>query len=475
MTWRRFLVLSVAVAATLSAASAFDTSLEASLDRFEAAQTQSLVEDVWAHQRRRVASRFAPEPSAARGPEDPAVRVEWYLRLGPARAPIGLEDLKGVRDAELLDDVLWSLVNEAVMGDIFAPGNDWTSIRSAVGAFLEEHPLNKNLLQTPHGAWWAWMQDQPSRGPTPWELGTLQKLLEARDLSEPLASLQGYCAAARELPEDQRSAGFALARETRAKFPTDIVKQRQLLREIYARKVPCRRLYSDLAEIYEERKNYDLASEQRSYALLQKLAERKALSGPELRDVARYSFEAGEWKNAYEFSGLALEYDVVGDVDTRVRRLLAGVRSNQAAYKDTDVASDAFESVLQEAFQSKYRDEILKSYAEFLEARGHTQAALEVWRWNFQYASRRPQRLEGLERAVMTEGRKLDGVEKSGVTKDDVLRWLDSLATLRRFEPGSGVLQRETAAAPARIASTGLERDAEVRASLEEIRKGGTR
>ena len=467
---RKVVLLTIFAGSAFSVAAAVDSSLETSFDRFESTQIQSLVEDMWAHQRRLVRARFSAEQAKNTTIEDPAVRVEWYLRLGPARSPIGLDELTAVRDPKLLDEVLWSLVNEAVMGNLLEASNDWQSIQETIGSFLETHPLRRALLETSRGAWWAWIQDLPFKGETPWQLGTLQQLLRARTISDPLASLQAYCVATVKIPSDQRLAGLHVARELRSRLPIEIMKQRQLLREVFARKVSCSRLFTDLAEIYEERRNYELASEQRSYALLQKMEGGVALNSSELRDVAHYSYEAGDWKNAYEFYSRA-RTEGANDVDIKARQLLAGIRSSQVAYQDTESASEIFETVLQESFQSIYRDEVLLAYANFLESRSKIQSALEVWRWNYQYASKKEQRLEGLEKAVIIEGRSLDSSRFEKPPKAELLSWLNSMNTLKRFEASSPVFLREKALALNRVKRAGLSENLEVRATLKEIIK----
>jgi hypothetical protein len=455
------------------ARSAADISLDAALDRFEGASTQSSVEDLWAHQRRLVGARFSASESR-RAPEDGLIKIEWYLRLGPSRAPLTLEDLRVVRDPQLMDEVLWSLVGEAVLGDFFESSIEWAGIRSALATFLATHPQRKALLETRHAAWWAWFQDIPSKGSIPWELSTLKALLQARAASAPLAMAQNYCAAASLIPEDQRSVGLSVAREFRARLPDDILKQRQVLRENFTQKVSCQRLYSDLAEVYEERRLFDVASEQRSYALLQKLESGAKLTSSEIRDVARYSFEAGEWRKAFEFYLRAREEGAT-DLDVRVRELIAGTRAANYRYKDTASTSQQFEDVLQISFQSIYRDEVLRSYADFLEARGNMSGALEVLRWNYQYAASKEQRLWGLQRSIVLSGVALERGEAGIDRKAELLRWLDGLSVLRRLDPASEVFSAQSKRAESRVRRLGLFGEVDVRASLEEIQKGARR
>jgi tetratricopeptide (TPR) repeat protein len=469
---KQILLTALTMGSTLTFASS-EISLDAALDRFEGASTQSSVEDLWAHQRRLVGARFSSAESR-RTPEDALIKIEWYLRLGPARSPLNLDDLRVVREPKLLDEVLWSLLGEAVLGDLFVSTNDWAGIRSALAAFLSTHPLRKALLTTNHAAWWAWLQDLPSKGPTPWELSTLKGLLVARESRAPLAMAEAYCAAATQIPNDQHSVGLSVAREFRARLPEEVLKQRQVLRENFARKVSCQRLYSDLAEVYEERRLYDVASEQRSYALLQKLDSGSKLSSSEIRDVARYSFEAGEWRKAFEFYLRAREEGAT-DLDVRVRELVAGTRAANYRYKDTAATSQQFEDVLQLSFQSIYRDEVLRSYADFLEARGNMPGALEVWRWNYQYAASKEQRLLGLQRAALLGGVALErggmGIER----KAELLRWLDGLSVLRRLDPTSEVFSSQAKRAESRVKRLGLFGEIDVRASLEEVQKESRR
>jgi len=450
-----------------------EVSLDAALDRFEGASTQSSVEDLWAHQRRLVGARFAAAESR-RSPEDALIKIEWYLRLGPSRSPLTLEDLRVVRDPKLMDEVLWSLMAEAVLGDFFAPSNDWPGIRGALSGFLSTHPQRKALLETSHSAWWAWIQDLPPKGPLPWELATVKALLPAREANGPLAMMAAYCAAATPIPEDQRAAGLSLAKELRARLPEEILKQRQVLRENFVRKVPCRRLYSDLAEVYEERRFFDVASEQRSYALLQKLDSGIKLSSSEIRDVARYSFEAGEWRKAFEFYLRAREEGAT-DLDVRVRELVAGTRAANYRYKDTSSTSQQFEDVLQISFQSIYRDEVLRSYADFLEARGNLPGALEVWRWNYQYAASKDQRLFGLRRSLVLGATLLERGNTGIDRKSELLRWLDAVSALQRLEPSGEAQKLQSKRAEPLVRRLGLFGEVDVRASLEEIQKGARR
>ncbi len=472
MIVKQVLIAGLIMGSGFAVASA-ELTLDAALDRFEGASTQSLVEDLWAHQRRLVGARFSAAESP-RAPEDGLIKIEWYLRLGPSRSPLVLEDLRVVRDPQLMDEVLWSLMSEAVLGDFFGSSNDWVGIRSALAAFLSTHSQHKALLETRHGAWWAWLQDIPSKGPIPWELSTLQGLLLARASSAPLTMAQTYCAAAKLIPENQRTVGLSVAREFRARLPIDILKQRQILRENFAQKISCQRLYSSLAEVYEERRLFDLASEQRSYALLQKLDSGAKLTSAEIRDVARYSFEAGEWRKAFEFYLRAREEGAT-DLDVRVRELVAGTRAANHRYKDTSSTSQKFEDVLQISFQSIYRDEVLRSYAEFLEARGNMSGALEVLGWNFQYASSKEQRLWGLQRSVILGGAALERGESGIERKAELLRWLDGLSVLQRLNPTNEVLGAQSKRAESRARRLGLFGELDVRASLEEIQKGGRR
>ena len=454
----------------LSSAALPDTSIATALDRFEGAQAQSLVEDVWAHQRRLVGRRFSGAHNGRASDEDALIRVEWYLRLGALRSPLTLEDLNGVRDPQLLDEVLWSLLNEAVMGDLFLPSNDWSAIRRSLADFLESHPLRKAMLETPRATWWAWIQDLPLKKEKPWELEVLAELLEARTMGDPLKRLQRSCRASSVLPEDARVVGLSIAREVRAAFPEETLRQRQLLREIFVRKVSCERLYFDLAEVYEQRQLFEIASEQRSHALLQKLEAGDILSASELRDVARSSFEAKDWRKAFEFYSRALEAGS-SDLDVRVRLLVAGTRARAPGYEDPERTQTNFENMLQQAFQSLHRDELLQSYATYLESQKRDEAALEVWRWNYEYATSKSQRLEGLEKSSRLAGLRLDkgltGLER----KNEAIKWLDALSTLHRLNPTSELLRRERSLAEPRLRRLNLFSEADVRASLEELRK----
>jgi len=448
-----------------------EASLDSAFDRFESAQAQSLVEDFWAHQRRLVQSRFVSSVGG-QSAEDSLIKIEWYLRLGPARSPITLDDLKVVRDPGLLDEVLWSLLNEAVLGDVFLSSNDWEGIRASIGEFLRGHTLRRALLETDHAAWWAWIQDLPLKNTkTSWELKTLQQVLIARETSDPLASLQQYCSASREIPADQGAAGLTLARQLRASFPDSIVKQRQLLREVFTRKVPCQRLFKDLAEVYEERQNFDVASEQRSYSLLQKLESGKALNSAELRDVAHSLFEAGEWGKAFEFYSRARQ-EGSNDLDVRVREVVSGVRAEKVKFKDITETSRTFENVLHESFQSIYRDEVLRAYASFLESRKDLEPAVEVWKWNYQYATLKSQRIEGLEKSISLAAQWLDQGQMGLARKTEALDWLDSISTLRRLSPSSAVLKKQIPSAEARMKRLGLLGEADIRASLGEAQRG---
>jgi hypothetical protein len=448
--------------------------LVAALDRYESAQAQSLIEDLWAHQRRVVSTRFArSEPHLIN--EDPLVRVEWYLRVGPARAPITLADLKRIKDARLLDEILWALLNEAVSGDVFLATNDWIGIRAALNTFLSEHALRGAVVREAHGAWWAWIQGVSSKtAPSAWQLEALIKTQEARMIADPLRSLQSSCAASEALPGDARATGLSLARQTRGRFPDDIRKQRQLLREVYLAKTPCRRLFDDLADVYEERSEFALASEQRSYALLQKLESGETLESSDIRDIARYSFEGGDWSKAHEFYTRAIAGGA-RDLDLRVRELVTAQRAGHLKNLEPNTLRWRFENLLKEAFNSIYRDELLLSYASYLDDGQNLQDVRDVWQWNFQYASRRDQRVQGLERLVQIEGQELEGGPVGLARKGDALRWLDYLSVLQRFATEGPVFDHEVGLAPGRLQRLELLGEAEVRASLGELQSRGPR
>ncbi|MEO5666872.1 MAG: hypothetical protein ABIR96_02310 [Bdellovibrionota bacterium] len=471
MSWKKMIGAILVMLPLVTRAAAKEISLDAALDRFESTEAQSVVEDLWAHQRRLVNARFASSKERPQFGEDSLIKVEWYLRLGPARSPITLDDLGKVRDTALMDEVLWALLNEAVMGDVFGSENDWPSIRAALADFLSTHSQRKALLETPHAAWWAWIQDLPYKGKIPWELSSLRQLLEARDFPDPLKKAQAYCAVSKGLSEESRSTGISIARELRAHLPEETLKQRQILREVFARKTPCRRLFSDLAEVFDERQDFQLAAEQRSYALLQKLESGEKLAASELREIARYSFEAADWRKAYDFYSKARE-EGSQELDVRVREIVSGTRVGADRYKDVAETSKNFEDALQEAFQSIYRDELLRSYAVYLESHKNAVGALEVWNWNYQYATAKPQRIEGLEKILALEGQAIDQGPTGIDTKTSALRWLDLLDALRKLAPSSLVYAQQSRLAEARIRRLGLLGEAEIRASLDESLKG---
>jgi tetratricopeptide (TPR) repeat protein len=445
------------------------------LDRFAIMSERASLEDFWAHQRRLSSHRYLNlEFQEPRLLDDPQMRREWYLRLGPAGVPLTLAELDGVRQAKLFDELLWTLLRENIAYDFWDPSIDWAQIRLTMGSYLSSHPLSKVAIKEKHGSWWRWMMESRVREGDPEELRALDLVLRARVEENPLKKLGVYVEVLNLVQTVDSEAALRVASEVLSRMPTETQLRRRVFRE-YFEKNPksfeASKAFALLAEVVESQRNYKEALELAAYSLLIRVQMGENLKAIDLKKIGDGEYQSGDYKKAVAYYARALAADREGledlDVmDLEVKYLLARYYSGDLAKSE---GYDAFEDILSRAFQTNFRDELLQGYASYLESVKDFLGAREIWIWNFKYSSVRERRVQGIQKASQISGDLLKDQKPSLALGPEALQWLSLLGSWKRMNPKDPLLEKEIARARKIVSSLGLSQESMIRASLKEL------
>lgn len=389
--------------------------LEDHIRQYENMVYDSKIEDRWSQSRRyqndiadRSNNEFEPK---AHVNSDEVIKVEWYLRRGPLGAPVVLGDLKKVSNSKILDGALWGILKESTQSDFFSKNNDWYLLRSIVGTFIKRHPLKSVLLTEEHSPWWAWMIGQRVKKDAPAELRALSSVYLSRTELHPVKRLQGYAFAhgllassedfhsanlvAEEVVDQATNSMPVIRRSMRDFFELTKGKDKRLI-------LDAENLFSNIAEVLNQRSDFALSAEVMAYRSLLKLARGSSINAREFLDIANSEYEGARWGKAYQYYSLALSAGGLSDVESndlleaRMRQLIAGSKSNSV----DDISIDDFEKMLESTFNSVFRDEALAGLAGFLENIEFLYEAEQAWDWVRRYSYRKDRRLVGVKRLI---------------------------------------------------------------------------
>jgi hypothetical protein len=473
----RFGICFFACASANSGANVAGT-IEALLDRYEVMAERSQVEDVWASQRRLASKNYIPLTSGAlHDDNDFLMRREWYLRLGSAAVPLTLRDLKDVREAALLDELLWALLLENIENNFWAPSHPWSMLRATLSKFLSEHVLGVSLEQEKHQDWWRWVQGKRlGKNPDP-RILALDKILSARSEKNSLRRVEHFFAAFDFLKTEPKGSLERLGQELWDGASSSEEEARKIFREFYNRNpqnIIAENGYVLLSEVLAKRGQGRLAAEFLAYSLMSRLARGEALSFVELKAIADQQYQDARYDQAYMYYSLAQEKSVgvrgPAFLDLEVKKQLAALYSGELKKIQADVVQDEFERLLDTAFHSVYRDSLLVGYGEFLEERADWHGARDIWSWVYQFAADSQKRLLGYARSSRATRTLLEAQSPGLNKKENLLQWLALLGVWKRRDSQSPEFRKELNEAVRIAQKLGLSREAEVQASLGELR-----
>lgn len=460
---------------------ALDSTYEA-FNRFERLSEKAALEDMWAHQRRLSSSRYLDvEALEPRFLEDPQMRREWYLRLGPAGVPLSLAELDGVRQADLFDELLWALFQESIQADPWEESIPWAQLKQTLSSYINGHPLGKIILkESNHQAWWLWIAgkafgknlDKASFN----DLVALDKIIGAREQKNPLKRLDAYVFAIALLAEPQPNAARRVAAELLKNSPADETLRRRVFREYYlehSKSPEALVVFSLLADVDDSQRNFKEGLELGSYSLLIRLNQGEQLSAQNFKKIGDGEYQGEDFKKAVLYYTRAMGSSKDGMtsldvIDLEVKLLLARYHSGLLPKAET---YDAFEEMLDRAFQTTYRDDLLQGYAMALEASKDLLGARDIWLWNFQYSTTKERRVLGVQRASQISA-DLISQNKAGLgSASEALKWLSYLGTWKRMTPQHPILRHEVVRARNVLSKLGLTQESTIQASLRELEK----
>lgn len=131
-------------------------------ERYRQMSLFSRVEDAFATDhgfwpRSATAGSSANGSGGARTAALPRQRAEWASRVGAGTSGLGFGDLASFKEASLLDEALWALL-QARAPDPFAADVDWTVESRPFRNFLRATGVD-SLDRQVHGPWWIWFRD----------------------------------------------------------------------------------------------------------------------------------------------------------------------------------------------------------------------------------------------------------------------------------------------------------------------------
>jgi hypothetical protein len=462
--------------------------LEPHWERYSEMGNSSQIEELFTTQllregavaRRLVARRFKTPQSAA----TPALKAEWYVRLGPSVVPLTFRDLNGLEDASLFDAALWALLREDVPESVFAEGVDWEFLRGRFGPFLRSY-VPKGLFEQRRGSWWRWMRDGGVPETADPLLKSLHRWFKGMVDKEPARwahFIDAY--ALLSDPGDQVERDFLVRRifdvsGARAEREPRAAPRLALAANTPARSRAAQGLLRDLAEVWKDNGKRRFAADALARSFMLAVRAKEELAADEVLFLADEEFEAGEYQLAYEFytygrdkirdvnEAQALEFSI-GLARSRWKLLSA---RNPKSLKDTDADEiiALYEDALERSFQAGSRDLLLVELGEILARAGRAAGQQEVGLLLFKYGDEASSRRLGMETAVMATSRLFEATKARGQLKD----YLDYLATSQRLGSARPFLKQHASRARAGLLSLRVLSSDPLWATLEGVERGG--
>lgn len=450
-----------------------DTEFEKAINRFEKLATQSFLEDTWASSRRKSRSHHVSDESFDNSKLDSNFIREWYLRLGPAAVPLQLSDLDGVRRAELLDELLWALFQESVMGNIWDESIPWVAIQDTLKKYIQLHPLKSELFKQNNGAWWIWIAGENSikaKFETP-ELLAFKKLIEARNASVEHTKLKFYFDALLLLNKNPDAFALVAKEFLSINFTAEIKRAYQSIYELNRKIEGAATTFQSLAKIALKESKYLESLDLRLYSLKIRSDLKEQLSVDDVKSMADIHYSRGEYSQALHYYEQAIQSLTTSSIQKEgleLRSLLAQFWGGQI---NGDNGYIVFEKALDRFLNTSYRDELMIAYATFLEKQKNFIGAIDLWQWSFQYSLIPENRLRGVQRSAQLSQQILaqQALSQNNNKLDWALRCLSYLKTWKQYDKRDPQLQIEIDKVTKTLQGSEFTKDASIRASLKEL------
>ncbi len=419
--------------------------LEDHISQYENMIFSSKIEDQWALTRRNAHSDFLKPQSAfasqASTISSDQIKVEWYLRKGPQGAALVLGELRKVGDPSLVDAALWGILLESTQANFFSSQASWPDLLPVYSRFLRAHPLQKALLSEAHGAWWLWILGKAPGAKDADDLQAVAALLKARRELHPIKKVEGYAFSQAMIKKfgDDESADM-LVKEWVSIWGSSTENIRRVCRDYFessksqgpeAGKIAGNFMIS-LAEELARVGNFSEAAEIRSYSILLKMARSETIVASEFFEVANNEYHGMRWPKAYRYFSLGFEApgmeEISGEkiLEAKLRKLISASRIQG----EVQVSVNDFEDLLEESFNSIYRDETLYEFAQYLQGKKQSFEAEQAWDWVRRYSFQTSQRLEAVGRLIDYKRQNLEKLTSSDRVRDVLLSEIEYSSSL---------------------------------------------